>query len=582
MRKSPLSENNIGLSTLLYIGSHRYKSKHFYLDISRSMCYNQNTMRIPLSASPTVIGGKWRLYQYFEVNNMELNNISFGKLKYCENEGEGTVVRYYTDVREREYFTYLDTLGDFGYQKREEYSIGPSRVSLFAKDDDMLLCNYFPTVNEARIVTEPSSEYLLFSDPTSASRVNAMMTQIDLEDFGTSVVFRLPDGRFIVFDGGWGFEPDADKLVKCLADQSDGKTPTVAAWIITHPHCDHYRCFSTAYEKYQDAFKVERFIYNIADSDEKFYEAIPKLRDEEDELRKFYRCVKATGAKVYRAHTGQIYKFSGARLEVLASPDDTLVRPVNNMNHLSLIIKMTIVGQTIMMCADATLSVAGIAKRYGEYLKSDILQPAHHMFTGGDNETYDLIDPAVCVASGFEEHCFGNFSTCHRACRDANLHLLYNLNVQDFFTGGTGNVALTLPYTPRANGRRLYLDKLDKHRKALGAESWFFTELTKEDATFCFVNATYGAAEIYLDLYCENDSDQMYDDYVHAIKFTIPALSMRRFNVLDTDKVDGDALYYNPHSLSKKGVADGAVFSAHFRSSLPIVIKGKKNADYHS
>ncbi len=513
---------------------------------------------------------------------MDINNISFGKLKYCEEEGGGAVTRYYTDVREREYFDFLLSFENFGYEKREEYSLGSSRVSLFAKGDDMLLCNYFPRVNEARIVTEPESEYLSFSDPTSVSRVNAMMTQIDLEDFGTSVVFRLPDGRFIVFDGGWGFEPDADKLVKCLKNQSEGKAPTVAAWIITHPHCDHYRCFSTAYEKYPDAFKVERFIYNIADLSEEFYKVIPALRGEEEELRKFNRCVKATGAKVYRAHTGQVYEFSGARLEVLASPDDTLVIPVNNMNHLSLIIKMTIVGQTIMMCADATLSVAGIAKRYGGYLKSDILQPAHHMFTGGDNETYDLIDPAVCVASGFEDHCFGNFSPCHRACRDENLHLLYNLNVQDFFTGGTGNVVLTLPYTPRANGRRRYLDKLDKHRKALGAESWFFTELTKDDATFCFVNATYDAAEVSLDLYFENDSGKKYDGYVHAIKFSVPALSMKKINVLDADNVDGDALYYNPNSLSKKGVADGAVFSAHFRSSLPIVIKGKKSADYHS
>ena len=501
--------------------------------------------------------------------------MNFGKLKYTEEEGGGTVVHSFEEVREREYFAYLRSLSDSGYTKREEYSLGTSSVAIFEKSGDMIHTVYFPEIREARVVIEPDSAYLSLSDSKRAARVTPLMTQIDLEDFGTSVVFRLPDGRFIIYDGGREFLPDADKLVRCLREQSPDEVPTVAAWIMTHPHGDHYRCFVTAYETYPDAFTVERFIYNFTDREESDFERIPKLSKEVDWLLRFENCVKATGALVYRAHTGQVYEFSGARLEMLSTPDDTLITPVNDINSLSIVVKMTIAGQVIMMCADAFLASMNLAGRYGEYLKSDILQPPHHMFVGGDIKAYDLIDPKVCVVPSFEEDCYGRISPYQNICKKENLHLFYNLGIEDFFTGSTGNVVLELPYRPRRNGKKLYLDKLEEYRRRMGSESWFFVDLTREDCEFTFVNTTIEEAVVTVDLYAEEIAG-----YIHGIKFTVPRVCTKTLNILDSAKVDGDALFCNAHSLAKKGVAEGAVFTVHIKSSLPIVVKGKKPADH--
>lgn len=504
-------------------------------------------------------------------------NMNFGKLKYREDEGGGSVVYSFSEVREREYFDYLASLLSVGYEYVSQHALGTAQVTVYKKGEDMLLSTYFPTIREARVVTEPSSAYLTFSDSPRAARVTPLMTQIDLEDFGTSVIFRLPDGRFIIYDSGREFEPDADKLVKCLREQSPDGQPTVAAWIMTHPHCDHYRCFVTAYEKYPDAFTVERFIYNFNDLSESDFKRVPGLLKEADWLRRYEDCVKKTGAAVYRAHTGQVYEFSGARLEMLSTPDDTLEVPVEDINALSLVVKMTIAGQVVMMCADAFLGAMNLAGRYGEYLKSDILQPPHHMFVGGDIDAYNFIDPAVCVVPSFEDDVFARISPYQKRCKVENCHLFYNLNVEEFFTGSTGNVVLTLPYKPRSNGRKLYLERLEKYRKSMGAETWFYMDMTKEECEFSFVNTSCEAATVFVELYGED----IPTGYIHAIKLTVPAMKTTHFNILDSEYSDTDALYCNHHSLKKKGIADGAKFSIQFKSDIPIVIKGARAADYH-
>ena len=511
------------------------------------------------------------------MDSMNIPEMKFGELIYRENEGGESCVYSFGAVCEREYFEYMRELERSGYTRRDEYQLAKNCVTVFEKDGDMLLAVYYPALKEARIVTEPSSAYLSFSDTSRAKKTTPLMTQIDLEDFGTSVVFRLADGRFIVFDGGREFEPDADKLVACLNEQSAGERPTVAAWVMTHPHCDHYRCFITAYEKYPDAFTVERFIYSFTDTEESDFERIPGLRKESEQVRVFENLVKKTGASVYKAHTGQVYEIGGARLEMLSTPDDTLITPVKDINSLSLVVKMTVAGQVIMLCADAFLGAMNLAGRYGEYLKSDILQPPHHMFIGGNIDAYNFIDPSVCVVPSFEADVFARISPYQNVCKTENLHLFYNMNVEEFFTGSTGNVVLTLPYKPRSNGRKLYLDKISEYRRSMGANTWFYMDITAEDCDFTFVNTSCETATVFVELYGED----IPTGYIHAIKLNVPPTKTSRFNILNPDDADADALYYNPHSLAKKGIKDGASFTAQFKSDIPIVVKGNKPADYH-
>ena len=508
------------------------------------------------------------------MNNCEMN---FGKLTRSENEGKGCFVYAFTDVCERDYFSYLASLLREGYEKTDEYQVSSSTVSIFRKDRDMILANYYPNIKEAVIVTEPDSTFLSFKSEVPSKRAEPFMAQIDLEDFGTSVVFRLEDGKFIIFDGGDNFIPDAEKLVKFLKENSADEKPIIAAWIITHPHCDHYGVFLNVCENFINEITVERFIYNFTDTEKEDLERIPELASCVDEIMKVEKYISKIGAPIYKAHTGQIYNISGARLEVLSSPDDVLGGTVRDINALSLVFKLSVAGQSILLCADADLYKSRLNKRYGGYIKSDILQPPHHMFYGGEIETYSLINPRVCVVPSFEEDVFGLISPYVESCKNENRHLFYNLSVEEFYTGSTGNVIRPLPYTPKPHGRELYTNKLSEYKRNLGAESWYFTDLTKDECEFTIVNPSNGVAKISVDLLGEELSD-----FVYSIKLEVPHKRTRHVNIFDSKVINPDALYHNPHSLTKKGVKEGSQITVHFRSNIPIVVKGKRSADYHS
>lgn len=497
----------------------------------------------------------------------------YGKLAYCEHEGHGTFVRSYEQITEEAFFCFIKEMKNCGWQFKENHRFGSNTFYTFTDGTDASYVSFYPGTGEMRIITEPDSAYLNYRDESGAERVPVTVTQIDLEDFGLSYVVRMDDGRFIIFDGGWPFPPDADKLMAVLKEQSPDEKPRIAAWIMTHPHIDHYRCFLVFWPVYRNDVIIEKFIYNFPDTDPVSLERVLPLNDEGEveNLEKLEVMVGETGADVYRAHSGQVYTFGNVRMEVLSSPDDTFAPPVKETNPFSLINKMSIAGQTILWCADGYFAKAKLGARYGSYLKADILQVPHHGFNGGESEEYRLIDPTVCMASVHERDMY----TRRNLLKPDNVTLIYDLHVEEFYTGSTGNITLTLPYTPRPGSRKQLLEYIAEQEKIFGANSFFFTNLTADNCTFTVINTAYPAVDVYVELYFKN-SKQIVD----SIRFKAPGFAFTRFSLTDRSFIDDDALYFNRDALKKKGIPEGAVFAAHFRSEHPVVIEGPRPAAY--
>lgn len=505
---------------------------------------------------------------------MSIPNITFGKKIYCENEGQNTFVYSYCDVEVEDFSTYISELKDCGFKIFDEHMAArENHIIHLQKEGSAIYAMYYSDIQEMRIVYEPDSEYLKFKDTPCAECCKSLLTNIDLEDYGMSYVIRLKDGRFIIFDGGWDFEPDADKLMECLRRQSPHTKPVIAAWIMTHSDIDHYMCFITFSEKYLSDVIIERFIYNFPDPCEDNLERIPALDGwgNMTKLPRFYDCVKKSGATVFRAHTGQVYRFSNAELEILSSPDDTFVTPVKHFNDLSLVIKMTLESQTILWCGDAYFEKAKLAQRWGEYLKSDILQIPHHGFNGGRKEEYSLINPTVCILPAKDEADFG----MDNIYRSENRYLIYDLNVQDFFMGGSGEYTLELPYSPRANGKNLLFRRVDFYQKSVGAYSWYFDDVTKECCKFTIINSTSAKATIYVDLYFEDAANTIKD-----IKLEVDGCRRKCVDIFDSKTANHDALFFNRDSMKAKGVPEGVPFTVHFKSDIPIIVKGNIESIY--
>ena len=497
------------------------------------------------------------------------------KLIYKEHEGQGTYVENYREVMPAEFRDYLSSLMMSGFEIKENNTNKNSFVAL-KKGDDAVMVAYYPSVREMRVVTEPNSAYFSFKDTPCEEKVQPLITQLDLVDFGLSYVVRLTDGRFIIFDGGYEYEQDADKLMNCLSAQSPHEIPKIAAWIMTHPHLDHYRCYLAFCEKYSDKVEIQCFIYNFPDA-EPDVERIPDIIKGYNDIARFFAAVEKTGAKVYKAHTGQTYEFSGTKIEILSSPDDTLFVPVIDINYLSLIIKMNLAGQTILWATDGYFKKTKLAKRYGDYLKADILQAPHHLFYGGDKESYALINPHTLLVASFEEHILGTIATHKKTCCEENRYLIFDLDVQDVYCGGNGDVVLKIPYSPRPNGKTLLFEKYASRQKGLGAQSWYFYGTSKDDCEFTVINPIHEAAQIFVDLIFEDSKNN-----VNNIKITVPKTSFMRVNLMNPEQADPDAIHGNKRSLARKGIPEGVEFAVHFKANMPVVIKGKLAPDYYA
>jgi len=480
---------------------------------------------------------------------------------------------------------YASLLEENGYRRMEAYAQGGHRFAAYYDGERGMFLNEYAAIGRLTIVEEEHCRYFAYEDVCAKASVLAQITQVTLEDFGMSYVIRLTDGRFIVFDGGREFAPDRERLYRCLSDGAMGKKPVIAAWILTHPHADHFHCMIGFMEQYGDAVTVEKFVYNFPEPDD--YEHYPALGQKDKRFEdssattnipRMLAQVEKSGAAVYTPHTGQRYRIGDAQIEILSCMDDTL-HCTQNVNASSLVIRMELAGQVILWAADVPFSDARLPERYGEYLKADILQIPHHGFQSGtaaaEIRGYELIRPQVCFLPVSEHNAFTIFCIYREGAR----YLMSKAGIGELITGSVQRT-ITLPYMPPEYAKweleQRYLTGLDN----AGSCTWMFSGLhtgREEDFRFTILNTVNFAATVWIELFFEDAARK-----VRFIKAQVPAGSLRQVNIVGED-VDADAIYFGYLSLKKQGIPENAPFAVRFMSDVPVVVSHPDHpASYHA
>ncbi len=378
---------------------------------------------------------------------------AFGETEYSDHR-ENAKARVITipHASEDTFDAYCRLLETNGMDQRESYQKGSHRFAAFFDGKRGYFLNYFGSVHELILVEENDCLYFSYQDTSAPACMQPQITQVKLEDYGMSYAIRLSDGRFIIIDGGRNLEPDADRLFACLRDGSEGKTPTVAAWIMTHPHVDHYCCFIGFMERYGEEIIVEKFLLNFPEADDfKHYPKLapqdPTIPDQSESFRvkRMWEIIHRLNVPVYIPHTGQTYVIGDAVCEILACMDDTIHRS-QNINMSSLIIRMELGGQTVIWGTDASFGEAQLPEKYGHALKADILQIPHHGFQCGSADAeiagYRLIQPKVCLLPASDYTAYTFFCVHKESAR----YLMTEADVDEIITGETQRT-LNLPYT---------------------------------------------------------------------------------------------------------------------------------------
>lgn len=511
----------------------------------------------------------------------KLNFPAFGETDFFKNrENETASVTVIQNADQSAFCAYCELLEKNGYCKREAKSRETHEYAAFQKGDEAVFLNHFGNVRELYIAEESECRYFEFADASKDASVSTTLTQMDLADFGMSYVIRLSDGRFIVLDGGRDFEIDREKLYDQLTKNSPYEKPIVAAWILTHPHSDHFHLFVSFMKRYGDEIVLEKVMFHFPDCND--LERYPKNASSDKRfdyntsavvwVPMMMEAIQRSGAAVYHPRTGQTYQIGNASLEILVCMDDTM-HTSNKVNATSPVIRMELEGQIILFATDAAFSSAKLSQKYGSYLKADILQIPHHGFQSGDSDGeisgYKCIKPRVCLLPASSYDAFTSFS----AHKKGTNFLMSEAGVEELITGSRRRT-LTIPYAPSENGKAELEKAYRAGQSACGAKTWVFTGLNTEnpeDFEFSFLNMTHMSPVVWIELFFESK-----DNCIRHIKATAPPLAMTKLSIV-SEAVDPDALYFNWLSLKKQGIPENADFSVRFISDTPIVVSHKKH-----
>lgn len=388
---------------------------------------------------------------------MTPSNLIFSDHQYTYYELEGNGELWiFEGVTEPEYKEYVSKLQSDPALRPYSNTLFGSNPSYTFLSDDQLLHTYFTVSSlRAHVILEPQNTALFHGlppkeaepfEPVCPPNLAVMSldysTQNSNDANGMSYVFRLTDGSFLIYDGG--YLQDAQRLYTYLREHSplEHEKIVISAWILTHSHIDHYSCFMGFSRMFADKVTVKRFLFNTPSKDE----SIINLKQHDGFLNTtFYEHAKKyPHAEIIRVHTGQLLKLPGAEIEILQTYEDILPSKIRWLNEASLVTRVRIAGQTFLFPADTEMAGDRALERYSRFLKSDFLQITHHGYSGGTMYLVDRIDPKYLLwTTNFECYTQRTVRTWHSS---VNRYLLSCRSVDYSFVADGDCKILHLPF----------------------------------------------------------------------------------------------------------------------------------------
>ncbi|MGM9684338.1 MAG: MBL fold metallo-hydrolase [Eubacteriales bacterium] len=298
---------------------------------------------------------------------------------------------------------YREALGKGGYSLYDENRIGDNLFAVYTKKSVAVYVSFTPWDGTLRVISETFSALPVVSEQPFETVTDTVIAQMKLNgpagNFGMSYVITLADGSYIVIDGG-GREGDDDAALYTYLRDNNKRTDkkiVIAAWIFTHEHYDHVANFIKFSKQYGQYITLESVILNFVREYEcegagVYYSQI------QDAISKY------GNVKMIKAHTGQRMKIRNAELEVLYTNESLAPIVFDGLNNTSTVFRVKAEGKSAVFFGDIEetksirqTAIEVIYNMYGETLKSDILQVAHHGLSGASVDIYAAVAPEIAL-----------------------------------------------------------------------------------------------------------------------------------------------------------------------------------------
>ncbi len=367
--------------------------------------------------------------------------VAAGYTVYTDNTAENSIFRTYVNTEKN--ITLYVAYNDFKYAAREETD---------HKKAIRIVASPLDCVN----LLEPEMlEQDLTFDRWQNTTITAVKMSYASDGGGNIYVVTLEDGSFVLLDGGVEVPQDAKRIYEVLLDlyeRGHGGPPTeknpirIAAWYVSHGHHDHFKSaelFTKQYcSKYDEHYiTIDRLIANFPSNEELYnseWDRTPGENNYNSSLRDGYAELSAMisdapgeepGFKYIKVHTGQRFFLANVEFEVMYTHEDQYPRRLHVYNDTSTVIRMHIVhtkgGGRVSSGSLTTMLWLGDAQEdssrwmramWGDHLKSDMVQLAHHGGKGSEFLLYKLVQPeAAWYPAGLPKYNRMQYSTLKNA-----------------------------------------------------------------------------------------------------------------------------------------------------------------------
>lgn len=351
--------------------------------------------------------------------------------------------------------SYCNTLtanGFVEYSKRDD--VNGNYFRTYTKGTMALTVYFSKRNNTVRIISGPLTDIpqkdtTSFSEPNKTPSVTLLnqgtKSNGSQQGSGLGILFHLPNGKFIIYDGGYVAN---DGLFKKLQELASGDDIIIAAWIVSHPHADHQDAFDAFLKNHAKDIEIETVMYNYTTLNDQYGDSAT--------IRNSINTYLDGKTTVIKPHTGQIYKFGSSTVEILFTIEDMIPdQPSDPINNSSMIVRVTVSGKSVILLGDALKETAKIlTDTYGSYLKADMVQLAHHGSWPGTETLYSNINASVVLWPSNAD----NAKNRYKASDHASLRKAISL-AKDVYLASEGTVTLKLPYTVK-NNKDAFLSRL--------------------------------------------------------------------------------------------------------------------------
>ncbi|MBQ9780274.1 MAG: hypothetical protein IJW00_04950 [Clostridia bacterium] len=265
-------------------------------------------------------------------------------------------------------------------------------------------------------VSEPATEA-----PTEApepSPVKLYQLAPEKNSLMQSYVIKTANGKLIVIDGGIDGEgrdrdPYMPAALRAIMGLGEGEYFEVEAWFLSHGHKDHMYELSKMLRDYsaESNYKINNIYFDFPEFGSEEYpteNADMEFAQIKENINKYGEVIGATvkdGSTYYDDINGAVinaesvakglsFEIDGVKIDVLQTW--SIEDGTSNLNDTSLVLRFHIGEQSVLFLNDLG-SIGGrrLLATYGDQLKSDIVQMAHHGQAGVNKDVYDAIDADV-------------------------------------------------------------------------------------------------------------------------------------------------------------------------------------------